>query len=384
MRVFWVNICSPNYRHPIVPAHPAPAHPLLRAWRHPLLEPFNSAASWDRLLGLANPAWSLSEPRARVVETVDEAPGVKSVWLKPNARFRGFRAGQHTLLELEVDGARHARCFSFSHAPRRDGLLRLTIRHKPEGPVSTAAHALRKGAVVRLGQAQGDFALPAGEHPLLMLAAGSGITPMLPMLQLLADAHQATGVARDVALVHSGRTDAETVFANELRELARRLPSLRLHLHESATAGRLDAGAIAQHVPDWARREILLCGPDGFMRAVETMHAQADAGTRLQVESFGRRQHVARPDAERHAVDWGVGDQARTFTVESGQNLLDAAEAAGVQARFGCRRGICHTCQCRKRSGIVHNQLTGRRSGPGEELIQLCISTPLSDIELAP
>ena len=48
-----------------------------------------------------------------------------------------------------------------------------------------------------------------------------------------------------------------------------------------------------------------------------------------------------------------------------------------------CRRGICRTCQCRKQNGTVLNLLTGQTSGPGEELIQLCISTPQSALELA-
>ena len=77
-----------------------------------------------------------------------------------------------------------------------------------------------------------------------------------------------------------------------------------------------------------------------------------------------------------------IGDGAREFSAKAGQSLLDAAEAAGLQPRFGCRRGICRTCQCRKRSGTVRNQLTGQLSGPGEELIQLCISTPQSALEL--
>ena len=71
------------------------------------------------------------------------------------------------------------------------------------------------------------------------------------------------------------------------------------------------------------------------------------------------------------------------FDVASGQSLLDGAEAAGLQPRFGCRRGICRTCQCRKLSGSVLNVLTGLPSGAGEEWIQLCISTPQSAVDLA-
>ena len=342
----------------------------------PLLAPLNQAEAWSRLASAVNPAWSLVESRARVVRVVDEAQGVRSLWLKPNRRFGTFRPGQHVLLELEINGARHGRCFSLSSAPRRDGLVRLTIKRKPDGPVSAAAHALRPGQVVRIGRAQGAFAPRSASGPLLLLAGGSGITPMLSLLEAMAQA----GSDRDVVLLQSASTPDDILFAQSLGELATRMPGLRCIAHVSRRDGRLDAAALAAHVPDWAARETLLCGPDGLMASVEAMYAQAGVADRLSSESFGRRAAVLAPDAASHAVVFsGVA-----FDVAAGQSLLDGAEAAGLQPKFGCRRGICRTCQCRKLSGTVLNQLTGQVSGPGEELVQLCISTPQSALELAP
>lgn len=345
-------------------------------WRHPLWAPLNEPAAWDRLLSLADPVRSLTETRARVVRVVNEAPGVRSLWLAPNRRFTGFQPGQHVLLELEVDGARHARCFSLSQAPRRDGLVRLTIKRKDGGPVSNAAHALQPGDVVRLGPAQGRFAPRNEDSPLLLLSAGSGITPMLSLLHGLADA----GSAREVVLLQSESTPQDALFVEELTQLATRLPNLCVYRHVTQAQGRADAGVIASRVPDWASRDTLLCGPDGFMRRVEAMFAAAGLQEQLQSESFGRRAAAVDPEAAEHLVS--LGDATREFSAKAGQSLLDAAEAAGLQPRFGCRRGICRTCQCRKRSGTVRNQLTGQVSGPGEELIQLCISTPQSALEI--
>lgn len=347
-----------------------------RVLRSPLLAPLNQAEAWSRLASALNPAWSLVECRARVVRVVDEAPGVRSLWLKPNRRFGGFQPGQHALLELDVNGARQGRCFSFSSAPGPDGLVRLTIKRKENGPVSSAAHALKPGQVVRLGRAQGAFAPRTPDQPLLMLAAGSGMTPMMSLLMAMANA----GSGRDVVLVQSASTPGDLLFAAQLDELAARLPGLRRHAHASASGGRLDAPGIARLVPDWASREALLCGPDGFMAMVEAMYAQAGLADRLASESFGRRAAPVDPGAASHAVQFA----GARFDVASGQSLLDGAEAAGLQPRFGCRRGICRTCQCRKLGGTVLNQLTGQLSGPGEELIQLCISTPQSALELAP
>jgi ferredoxin-NADP reductase len=337
----------------------------------------NDPEAWNRLVRIVNPAWSFTEPRARVIRLVDEAPGVRSIWLKPNGRFGRFSPGQHLMLELEIDGVRQARCFSLSHAPRADRLLRLTIKRKDDGPVSSAAHALKRGQVVRLGRAQGTFAPRDPAAPLLLLAAGSGITPMLSLLHGMA----AAGASRDVVLLHGIRSPADAIGTLELQELAARWPRLRVHVQASAVEGRLDPAGIAGLVPDWRERETLLCGPDGFMRQVEAMYAEAGRGALLQSESFGRRAAPVDPDAAAHAVSHGSPEQV--FTALAGQSLLDAAEAAGLKPRFGCRRGICRTCTCRKRSGTVTNLLTGLASGPGEELIQLCISSPRSALELA-
>ena len=357
-----------------------PKHRLSRVrrfLRHPLWAPLNQREAWDRLTTAVNPLWSLLEVRARVVKLVDEAPGVKSLWLKPNARFKGFQPGQHVLLELEINGARHARCFSFSSAPRTDGLIRLTIKQKANGPVSAAAHALKAGQIVRLSQAQGDFAPRGNSQKLLLLSAGSGVTPMLSILQNFANDDS----SRDIVIVHCGHTESEIIFAEELRQLVVQRPQLKLFLHATKNHGRLNSEKIATLVPDWNERETLLCGPDGYMQMVEAMHADADRSAYLQSESFGRRAAPINPNATEHIVSRENTEQV--FTVMAGQSLLDGAEAAGLQPKFGCRRGICRSCQCKKLSGTVTNLLTGQVSGPGEELIQLCISTPQSAVELA-
>jgi stearoyl-CoA 9-desaturase NADPH oxidoreductase len=351
--------------------------PLRKLLRHPLWAPFNHIETWDRLSTSIHPLWSITEVRAKVVAVVDEAPNVKSILLKPNARFKGFKPGQHVMLELEVNGARHARCFSFSDAPRADGLLRLTIKSKLDGAVSNAALALTPGKIVRLSQAQGGFSPRGSTGKLLMISAGSGITPMMSLLQAINNQN----FTRDVALIHCSSSETDTIFANELKALSVKFPQFKLHLHHSTLQARLNDQHIKLLVPDWHEREALLCGPDSFMQMIEAMYAEAQLSALLQSESFGRRAAPINPNALQHQISTQNTEQV--FTVLAGQSVLDGAEAAGLTPRFGCRRGICRTCQCLKRSGTVKNLLTGQVSGPGEELIQLCISTPQSALELA-
>ena len=63
-------------------------------------------------------------------------------------------------------------------------------------------------------------------------------------------------------------------------------------------------------------------------------------------------------------------------------SLLATLEAAGEQPAYGCRMGICNSCTCRKVTGSVRNTVTGAVSSEPNQDIRLCVSTPLSDLEL--
>lgn len=364
------SVCAtpqPPAQHPVRLA-------LTRIWRHPLLAPLNDAYAWERIGSLLRSEFSLTGVRARVVAVETHQADLKSIWLRPNRHFRGFSPGQHVALEVTVNGAQQTRCFSFSREPRADGLLRLTIKRQPSGFVSAAAHQLKVGQVVGLSQAQGQFAPPPGSEPLLLISAGSGVTPMLAILQALT----AAASHRPVAVIHCGNGASGIACAEELLALAQRWSNLQLHLHDSAKSGRLDAEQIASYVPDWAQRHAMVCGPEGFMAMVREHYAERPQ--QLQQEHFGYAAAPVDADAPLHTVRYSQPEQV--FTAAAGQSLLAAAQAAGLQPRYGCGKGICRSCQCRKRSGSVRNLLTGAVSGSGEELIQLCISTPLSALQL--
>ena len=68
--------------------------------------------------------------------------------------------------------------------------------------------------------------------------------------------------------------------------------------------------------------------------------------------------------------------------IDGSATLLDGLEAAGERPAYGCRMGICNTCRCRKRAGIVENARTGELSSERDEDIRLCISRARTDLEL--
>jgi ferredoxin len=70
-------------------------------------------------------------------------------------------------------------------------------------------------------------------------------------------------------------------------------------------------------------------------------------------------------------------------TTDDGRPLLEQAETAGLAPESGCRMGICHSCTRRKTSGAVRNLITGTVSGTDEEDVQICVSAPVGDVEIA-
>ena len=345
-------------------------------WRSPWLKPLNDVTAWNRLLQGANATWSLTEVRARVLRTVQECRDVVSLYLKPNRLFKGFSPGQHLALTLPCNGVLQSRSFSLSQAPDARGVLRLTIKLKADGVVSQAIAKLKRGAVVILSQAAGEFTHAAPERGVLLLSAGSGITPMLAMLQDWAK----RDARPDVLMIHSCRDEAEWILREDLRTLVHQWPQLKIRPVFTGVEGRLDAERLQALAPDFALRDTLLCGPQDFMDWIAAFYRTHGLSRQLKQEHFQARRTEIRPDAERFAVH--APDGSTLFHALNGQPLLEAAEAGGLSPVHGCRRGICKTCTCRKLGGTVHNRLTDTLSGSGEEWIQLCVSTPVSDIHL--
>lgn len=331
----------------------------------------------DRPLGFwrdeLSPLSSRHELRAPVVDVIAETHDVKTFVLAPRT-WPGHAAGQYVPVEVEVDGVRMRRCYSVSSAPG-DRTLAITVKRVPGGRVSTWMHDhLRVGSMVRLGAPAGEFVLPdVVPARLLLLSGGSGATPVMAMLRDLAE----RGAVTDVVYLHAARSAKDVLFADELTVLASIHPGLRVVLALDDTHPALDERRLGELVSDFAERETFLCGPTGMMQRLAVAWNGAEA--RLHQERF-----VAAPTelkSERGARVFLAGAE-RVVTTTGEGSLLDELERAGERPAHGCRMGICNSCRCRKRSGVVEDRTTGRLSSEPDEDIRLCVSVARSDVEL--
>ncbi|PHQ15873.1 ferredoxin reductase [Marinobacter profundi] len=341
------------------------------------------AAFFDPLLAPLDPMLVRQYVPARVERIEAETADTKTFTLKPAARWGGFRAGQHVTVSIDIDGRRHNRTFSLSCSPLRwqkEGLVTLTIKRLPGGLVTNWMHDhLEPGAVIGLGETFGEFLIPGQPEPVLFIAGGSGITPILSQLETMA----AEQYHAPVTLLYFVRTQADIIAAQRLHTLRQGWPAFSLSIlaTETGAAPRFLNDDHLDAVPGLRARRCYLCGPGGLMElATDLLHQRGIADDHIHCTFFAAPKAALAGDSLGGEVRFSRSDV--TVTAEGEVSLLDIAEAASLSPRYGCRMGICHQCSCTKTSGTVINRLTGKTSGPGEEKIQLCVSVPKGPVNL--
>ncbi|HTQ17222.1 ferredoxin reductase [Mycobacterium sp.] len=327
----------------------------------------------DRYTELVTPTWTLGQARAKVVDVRRTTPRSVTLTLAPNAAFTNrntVKAGQFVNVSVEIDGRMHSRCYSPANV-EGSAQLELTIGHHDGGLVSTYLYErARRGMVVGLDGVGGDFVLP-GQLPrrILFVSGGSGITPVMSMLRTLV----AQGHTGEIAFVHYARTPEEAGYREELAAM----PGVRvLHGYTRSNGGDLVGRFGAEHLaaalpsPD----AVFVCGPTALVEAVKEHCAN------VFTESFVPP--VFEPPANPSGGRVTFADSAVDI-VDDGRSLLEQAESAGLKPQNGCRMGICHTCTRRKKSGAVRNLTTGAVSTGPDEDVQICVTVPVGDVEIA-
>lgn len=352
--------------------------PIVAALQHPWVESIVRLNAVEDALTALHPLLSLTHVRARIVKIIDETASAKTFVLAPNALWAGALAGQFVRVRVEINGRFVERAYSLCSKPGARGIA-ITVKRQVGGLVSNHLHTHAKvGDVLTISQAHGEFLLPKQlPAKMLLLSAGSGITPVMAMLRDL----QQRQYQGDVVFLHVCRSPEDLIFAEKLQAIAADYAELGLVLHFDESQGRFTPQTLLQAVPDLAQRSTWMCGPAGLMDAVHAYWVDEALPVPLFSERF-----VGAPllptTAPGTPVNVEFATTGKRFTTQGTEPLLLQAERAGLSPKHGCRIGICRSCQCVKASGTVENLLTGEISSAPNELIRLCISTARSDVAL--
>ncbi len=262
--------------------------------------------------------WSQGELNARCVRIIDETQDVKTFCFvaDPPVLFT-YQPGQFTTLDLEINGKRVKRSYSISSTPSRPHTLEITVKRvpapadepdAPPGLVSNWLHDnIKVGSQVKMSSPMGKFTCFANPSPkLLLISAGSGITPMMSMARWLYD----TSSDVDILFFHSACSLHDIIFRQELELMAARYSNFKLAITLTRTEagyswvgyqGRLNELMLRSIAPDFLQRNVYVCGPNAFMESTKSLLQKNNFPMKnYYEESFGGTKKKRKAVAEKN------------------------------------------------------------------------------------
>lgn len=348
-------------------------------------------------------AWKGWRPMI-VAKVVNETTDCKSFYLidAESSPLPPFVPGQFIAVGLSnEDGTITSRCYSLSDAPDCR-YLRITVKRVPTGSMSNRLHdTVRVGSTLLTRAPAGQF-VPVEDPrvPLVLIAAGIGITPMVA----IARHYQKLQPNRSVQVFYQVRDLEQAPLLHPLSKWAAEHPNARLYLYVSqspgekpnwvAGFGRVTIEEIMGRV-DVAKSQFMICGPTSMLESIGNgLKLNGVDASRVTVEAFEaiRKAHEQSSSVGASSVEASSVEASEPSVNEveicfekSGkkgrcggavQTILDAAEASDVPADSGCRNGDCGACVVKLLKGKV-SYPTKPSYGPLESSEALaCVAVP--------
>jgi ring-1,2-phenylacetyl-CoA epoxidase subunit PaaE len=296
--------------------------------------------------------------------------------LRPDPALREafrFEPGQHLPVRATLGGRELRRTYSIVGSA--GDALRIAVRL--QGEMSRyLAESLAIGDRLEAMEPTGRFRPTldaARSRSVVAFASGSGITPVLPILETILRVEPGS----DAMLFYGNRSLARTMFVDELLALKNRhLGRFVVHFLMSREPqdvelfnGRLDGAKLrelaASEFDPRAIDEYFVCGPGAMVKDLSATLRELGAGGKIHVERFSTQTGAAparpaaavggatAPSAAHTEVLVTIDGRRRAFRMSPEERILDAAERAGLALPFSCRSGVCSTCRAKLVAGTV-------------------------------
>ncbi|MFG6499028.1 2Fe-2S iron-sulfur cluster-binding protein [Sulfitobacter sp. 1A13191] len=312
-----------------------------------------------------------------------------------------FTQGQYLTFKQDFDGTELRRNYSIC-AGLDDGELKVGIKRVDGGAFSTYANTeLKVGDVLHAMPPQGKFFTPIEPEVAknyLGFAGGSGITPVLSILKTVLKREPKS----TFTLVYANRAVNTIMFREELEDLKNRYMGRLtvIHILESGQdmelfEGRVDQDKCNALFKHWIQIDNIdtsfICGPEPMMLAIaEALKTNGLTDEQIKFELFSESQQgrlakqemAKRSEGQKGTEITVIIDGARrSFTMQKGQSVLEAALENGQEAPFSCKAGVCSTCMGKVLEGEV--EMISNHALEDYEVergyVLTCQSYPLSD-----
>ncbi|MDC0610976.1 hybrid-cluster NAD(P)-dependent oxidoreductase [Vibrio sp.] len=297
-----------------------------------------------------------------------------------------YKPGQYIAIDVPHSNGIVTRHYTLSSSPSRPDRLAISVKRVADGQISN--WLLDEVAVGDSFNAQlpdGDFYLDDVSKPILLLSAGSGVTPMLSMVRYLADINR----LNDVVFYHQCRSEDDIPYASELNQLQQQHSGFTViwsltqpQQGWNGQKGRLSLSHIKQ-IDLLTEREVFVCGPDGFMQKAKSLLLKKGL-----------------PEDQYHQENFtlNIGNQAAEKAVQiningvlvkgnNQQTILEQAENNGVSIPNSCRAGLCGACRVNLISGNVIQPdvpaLSALKTAyPENNMVLACCCVPTEDVKI--
>jgi uncharacterized protein len=305
-------------------------------------------------------------------QIVEEAPDIRSFYLRADDgdRLCQPRAGQFVSVQMKDPAdAPITRCWSLSSHTYDMNRYRLTVRRQ-EGVGSSWLHLASPGSKVRLRAPTGQFTLDTGSFlPVVLIAAGIGITPLLAMVH----AHLARSDAgAPIYLIYGARSPAHMAFRGELDALAAAHPNFHItYVYSASDAGGRPAGRITLdlvmgvlenlHIMlgerrialSWIENDTYICGPGDFCAGLKRQLVDKGANPDHIFYELFSAPPATSTDLDTAEVNFCRSGLTCRWRADEDLTLLELAEREGIAVPNECRAGACLSCRTKVLEGTI-------------------------------
>jgi len=340
-----------------------------------------------------SPSAALFSPLLCIGRTEETADTATFEFRHLDSRPFEYQAGQFITFEVDIADELLHRAYSISSSPAQPQTVSITVKRVDQGRVSNfLLDNLQPGHALKALPPAGEFTLQQcrATPKLVLMAAGSGITPCLSIARWLLDTEQQVSIQ----FIYSARSEADVIMAAELDRLAVAHDNFQLQRlldqcegpRDGDYQGPLNAELFAQLVPELAGRTLFSCGPEGYMTALRELAQGREFDMNFfHQESFVPAEIVAEVAEDAAQYQLKALQSGITAAVSAGESLLSALEAAGVPVTGACRAGVCGSCKCQLTAGDVDSssQATLTEAEIAAGYVLACSSTVQSDLAVA-
>ena len=305
-----------------------------------------------------------------------------------------FIPGQYIDIKIELNGEELRRAYSICSSLQSEE-LRIGIKEMSQGKFSVYANKnLQAGDYLYVSKPKGNFLLQlekTKKRNYLAIATGSGITPILSMVQSVLESEPNS----KFVLLFGNRSSEDTMFKNELDSLHKSFP-VRFLLHytfsqqivEHCYSGRINDAMIisvlSAYRPMFNFDEVFLCGQETMIDMAKAyFKKQGFKSEQVHFELFSTEEPKKEMEnfSGEAEVTVVLDDESTIFIMDRRETVLAAALKQGLDAPYSCQGGICSSCLAKLTAGKVkmdNNRILSQEE-LDEGLILTCQSHPVSE-----